>query len=127
VYKRQEEDLESLALSEDGRIAELGKPLSSSKGLDYRYIGLIKFSAEGIEEAIKLYERKRSKNEMWTQSSQPFRKGYMTDILHELIDANCGVYPVVSHGGWLEFDTVKDYEVITGLFESGKLDTEIFS
>jgi choline kinase len=126
-YGSTEEDLESLSLSEDGSIKELGKTISSSSGLDYRYIGLIKFSVEGIRKAVRLYNEKKSRNEAWEQSGNQFRKGYMTDLLHELIGANAAVYPVVSHGGWLEFDTVQDYEKISSMFESGKLDTEIFS
>jgi choline kinase len=126
-YGSTEEDLESLSLCEDGRIAELGKTISSSEGLDYRYIGLIKFSSKGIDNAVKFYNEKKSKNESWVQSGQPFNKGYMTDLLHELIEADRAVYPVISHGGWLEFDTALDYEKICSLFENGKLSAEIFS
>lgn len=114
-YGNAEQDLESLALSGDGRIAEIGKPVSSSVGLDYRYIGLIKFSASGMRSAIDLYDEKKAGGEPWTQSRQPFKKGYMTDILHELIVAGVAVHPVITQGGWFEFDTADDYETVSAL------------
>lgn len=109
-YGTTEEDLETLTVSSNGKITSIGKPVNSSEGIDYRYIGLIKFSASGISNAIKLYNRKKLRNENWIQSGKPFSMGYMTDLLHELIVDGRTVYPVVTHGGWYEFDTAEDYE-----------------
>ncbi len=114
-YGTTEEDLESLSLSADGRIIEIGRPVSSSVDLNYRYIGLIKFSARGMRSAISLYDEKKAAGALWTQSRQPFEKGYMTDLLHGLIVAGVAVHPVVSQGGWFEFDTVHDYETVSAL------------
>ena len=109
-YGTVEHDLETLAISEDGRIRELGKPVNSSEGINHRYIGLVKFSRKAMVEAIKLYDNKRVLSEAWKQSGNPFRNGYMTDLLSELIQKNVDVRAVVSHGGWLEFDTSSVYE-----------------
>lgn len=125
-YGNTEEDLESLSLSNDGRIVEIGRPVASSAGINHRYIGLIKFSATGIRNAINLYDEKRSRGEFWAQSGQPFKQGYMTDLLHELIATGVAVHPVISRGGWLEFDTGRDYETVGALHKGGKLGAEIF-
>jgi choline kinase len=109
-YGTTETDLETLIVSEDGKITCIGKPVSSSEGLNYRYIGLIKFSVGGISSAMELYNWKKRRNENWIQSGKPFAMGYMTDLLHELIIRGQMVYPVITRGGWLEFDTVEDYE-----------------
>ncbi len=121
-YGTTETDLENLSLSDDGKITELGKSVSSSKGIKYRYIGLMKFSQKGIKEATKLYDKKNSKNEPWKQSGLPFRKGYMTDILNELIISGVEIRPVITHGGWLEFDTPRDLKIASSLLKSGKFD-----
>lgn len=120
-YGSTEVDLETLSLSADGRINEIGKPVSSSAGIDLRYIGLLKFSKKGMSTALKLYDDKKNKDELWIQSGKPFKKGYMTDMLHELIIGGRTVYPVVTRGGWIEFDTVEDYEKALAMSGSDRL------
>lgn len=117
-YGSTEVDLETLSLSGDGRIKEIGKPVSSSDGIDSRYIGLLRFSRKGIDLALNLYDAKKNRNESWRQSGQPFNKGYMTDMLHELIMTGVSVHPVITEGGWLEFDTDSDYEMATEILNA---------
>jgi choline kinase len=120
-YGTTETDLESLSVL-DNRIVEIGKPVTSSKDLHHRYIGLLKFSKSGFNVVQDLYERKRLKNEAWIQSGKPFELGYMTDLLHEIIQNKGAVVPVTSNRGWMEFDTNEDYEVQTDLANKGLID-----
>ena len=122
-YGTTETDLETLTVSENGKITGIGKPVISSEGLNYRYIGLIKFSVTGICDAIELYSRKKRRNENWIQSGKPFAMGYMTDLLHELIIGGQTVYPIVTQGGWIEFDTVEDYEKALAMSGSDRLNS----
>lgn len=112
-YGTTETDLETLSVDQSGRINELGRPVSCSDGIRHRYIGLIKFSKVGIGHAIEIYDKKKVRSEGWVQSGNPFAKGYMTDLLHELIINGNAVYPVVTQNGWLEFDTERDRELST--------------
>jgi len=116
-----EVDLETLSLSEDGRINEIGKPVTSSSGIDLRYIGLLKFSKKGMSTALRLYDDKKNRDAFWIQSGKPFKKGYMTDMLHELIMTGASVHPVMTQGGWLEFDTVSDYEMVPKILKASEL------
>ncbi len=109
-YNTTEIDLESLVVSDDGRITEIGKPVYNSAGINHRYIGLIKFSKKGIKNAIRCYDRKKIKSEKWSQSGHLFLQGYLTDLIHEVIVSGNDVNAVVTQNGWLEFDTVEDYE-----------------
>jgi choline kinase len=111
-YGSCETDLESLQV-EDGKILELGKEINSSKGLAYRYIGLIKFTKTGLEILKKVYNERKEKNIPWAQSGKAFELGYMTDILAEITKAGYEVNSIVSKGNWLEFDTNEDYEKIS--------------
>ena len=120
-YGTTEIDLENLILSEDGTVAELGKAAYSSRNIRYRYIGLIKFSEKGIERVLELYDRKQAAGENWQQSGKPFRQGYMTDLLNELIQDRVEVRPVVTQGGWIEFDTVDDYEKACEMVQTGAI------
>ena len=124
-YGTTEHDLESLTIK-NGRIAELGKPVSSSSGIDFRYIGIIKFSVKGIQKALDIYDAKKSKNEKWIQSGKEFKQGYMTDLLNEVILSGNVVTPIISDGGWIEFDTVADYEIILKKLKEGAIKDDFF-
>lgn len=120
-YGTTEIDVESFSVGDDLKIKELGLPLTSSEGVDYRYIGLIKFSQNGIFALKKVYEEKKRFLTPWKQSGKNFYQGYMTDILNELIINKYDVYACLYKNGWLEFDTVEDYEKMCQLQKTGKL------
>ena len=108
-YGKVDFDLESLNVK-DGKITELGKEVETSENLNYRYVGMIKFSTEGVDELFDIYNSRKGKN--WTQSGKNFEQGYMTDILCEIINSGYDVNAIVTKGNWLEFDTSEDYEIM---------------
>ena len=120
-YDTAEFDLETLFVDDKGNITDLGRETASSEGLDYRYIGLIKFSEAGLKDAFAVYEKRKAENTPWPQSGKEFKKGYMTDLLSELIRSGTEVKAVVSAGQWAEFDTTQDYERLSEALKNGKL------
>ena len=112
-----EVDLESLDISDDGSIIEIGKPKQNSSGIDYRYIGLLKFSDLGIREMLSIYDSKCQTNSNWCASGNEFHQGYMTDLLSEMIGRCIRVDPVITSNGWWEFDTAEDYQCANRLLE----------
>lgn len=117
-YGKVDFDLESLSV-ENGNIIELGKEVESSTNLDYRYIGLIKFSKLGINILIDTYNSRIGKS--WKQSGKSFKQGYMTDILSQIIDNGNEIKAIVTKGNWLEFDTAEDYEILTKALKENKI------
>jgi len=120
-----ERDLETLTIR-DGHIVELGEEVESSAGIEHRYIGLMKFSANVWPKVFSLYAEKKAANERWHKSGKDFRNGYMTDLLNELIERGIDVVPCVSRKQWLEFDTEQDYEIACSYLNQGRLH-EVFS
>jgi choline kinase len=120
-YGTTEHDLESLTVSPEGHITDLGKPVDSSEDLKYRYIGMVMFSPEGIKRTLKIYDEKRAEGHGWPQSGNSFEQGYMTDLLDEVIRKGLRVMPGITRNGWLEFDTAQDYETMSALREAGTL------
>ena len=104
-------DTESLVIGRDGRLLEIGRPNPSADRIHGRYVGLLKFSAQGINILLAVYDRARERylGRPW-QTARSFETGYLTDLLQEIIDAGHPVHPIFVEGGWLEFDTVEDYE-----------------
>jgi choline kinase len=123
-YGTTEFDLETLSV-QNGKIVDLGKEIDSSKGIDYRYIGLIKFAEHSWEQVLKLYDEKKARKECWSSSGKNFLNGFMTDLLNELIQLGVEVLPCVTEREWLEFDTESDYETVLKNFKSGAL-THLF-
>lgn len=121
-YGKVDFDLESLTVK-DGNIIELGREVETSAGLDYRYIGIIKFTALGIQTLLKTYNSRIGKN--WKQSGKNFEQGYMTDILAQMIDDGNDVKAIISNGNWLEFDTSEDYETLTKAFKNNQITKEL--
>ncbi len=118
-----EEDTESL-LVRGGRIVELGDTKCTMDKAKARYVGLIKFSKKGVAALKQVYHYNKKKyfdsDETW-QRSKSFKKAYMTCMLQALIDAGYKVEPIEISHGWLEFDTVKDYELYEKWLKEGTL------
>lgn len=120
-YDTTEFDLETLFVDENGNITDLGRETDTSEGLDYRYIGLIKLTKAGLDAAFEVYNKRKAENTPWPQSGKEFKKGYMTDLLSELIRSGTAVKAVVSAGNWAEFDTTQDYERLSVALKNGTL------
>jgi hypothetical protein len=95
------------------RVIELGSTGCGVDAAPARYVGLIKLTPAGVARFLETYDRLRAAhwddNARW-RHSRSFRTAYMTCMLQELIDAGIEVRAVPVERGWLEFDTVEDYE-----------------
>ena len=120
---KPEEDMESLVL-ENGKIVELGNTKCTREEAKVRYVGLIKFSKKGLQKLKEVYHENKIKfydrNEPWLRSKS-FKKVYMTCMLQALINAGQKVEPIIINRGWLEFDTVEDYEKYTQWLKEGSI------
>ena len=119
---KPEEDMESLII-QNGTITELGDTKCPREQANVRYVGLIKLSPKGVHVLKKVYHHHKAisyhRDEPWLRSKS-FKKAYMTCMLQALINAGHEVKPIVINRGWLEFDTVEDYEKYNkGLQEGG--------
>ena len=95
---------------------KIGQPVIESESLDYRYVGLNKFTLEGMKQMLALYDKKKFLKEKWKSSGNDFKNGYMTDILQEMIDEKIEVTPHFTKNEWLEIDTESDYIVAKDLY-----------
>ena len=101
------DDAETLKLAADGRILEIGqKPMSLSE-IEGQYMGLMKFSAKGVQLLKKTFNDSKSKG---TLRGKSLEKAYMTDLLQAMIDLDIRLDAVTVSGGWVEVDTVEDLE-----------------
>lgn len=101
------EDAESLKLSDDGSIVEVGKKPNTVEEIQGQYMGLMKFSNTGLGWLKSVFHSAQTSKDI--QGKLP-EKAYMTDLIQSTIDAGYRVESVPIHGGWIEVDTVSDLE-----------------
>jgi choline kinase len=117
-------DVESLQFTPQGKITELGTPHCTVELCNARYVGLIKLSQEGLRAFIAAYDSNYINHwhikAPW-KKSKSFRNAYMTCMIQELIDNGIDVRVALIERGWMEFDTVEDYEKAVSWAENGTL------
>ena len=113
---------ESLIFAEDGTVLNIGAPSPSTEEVHAQYIGLLKFTLDGIKILTNTYDTDKVyyKDNPWMRSKN-FKNGYMTDMIQRIIDKGYEVNPVKIEGGWLEFDSIEDYLKYMEWHESDKL------
>ena len=117
-------DAESLKIDTDGNITSIGKKAQKIDEIEGQYIGLMKFQNTGLEKIKEFYEKTKSQS---TNESNPlnplvsFQQSFMTDFLQGLINEGCQLKAIEIENGWLELDTVSDYDKYTELYSKNKL------
>lgn len=99
------DDAETLKLREDLTISEIGQKPKSLDEVEGQYMGLMKFSAEGIQQIKELFHVAVESGELLGNSIE---NSYMTDLLQAVINSGNPVTAVPVHGDWVEVDTVDD-------------------
>ena len=118
------DDAERLVLDNDGYITNIGQKVTNTKQIMGQYIGLMKFQKNGVHILKDFYERTKkhaSSGINPLNSNLPFEKSYLTDLLQGLILDGRKIKSVLINNGWLEVDTIHDYEVYNHLKEEMKL------
>lgn len=116
-------EAESLVYDDNYRILEIGESHPTPQKVKGQYIGLIRLSSAGCDTFREVYSKARgiALNSPWLRG-RTFQNVYMTDFLQEIINKNNPVYAVPVNHGWLEFDTVDDYERVLKWEREDKLD-----
>ena len=99
------DDAETLKLREDGTISEIGQKPKSLDEIEGQYMGLMKFSAEGIKQIKQIFNTAVKTGGLL---GNPVENSYMTDLLQAVIDTDSLVTAVPVHGEWVEVDNAND-------------------
>lgn len=122
-YGRVNFDTESMSIDAESNIVSLGLENPPLDEIDARYVGLLKFSRQGMKKIVEILNEAYVTHleRPWKLSGKPVRKAYMTDLLQALLDAGEKVRAARFNGGWIEFDTNEDYETACRWVEEGTL------
>ena len=114
------EDAESLAMNGAGCITDIGSPVSDIGTIEAQYIGLMRFRGAGVEALKAARAHLATVSRPWMEK-RTLANAYMTDVLMEMIQMGCAVRAVPVDGGWLEIDTVEDYETAAAMIADGTI------
>ena len=112
------EDAETLKLSNNNQIIEIGKKTDNYKDIQGQYIGLFKIAGNKIEAFKKEWEI-MDKNQIY--DGQNLQNIYMTSFLQHLISKGWNIKAVNIENGWLEIDTLKDLMIYEAMEEENTL------
>lgn len=119
------DDLESMKIDHEQNILSIGKKIDNLNEIQGQYIGLMKFQYDAISKIKSFYTKSKSISQ--TIHSNPlnsnlsFEKSYMTDFLQGLIDDGEKLKAIDIDNGWLELDTIEDYNLYLKLNSEKKL------
>jgi L-glutamine-phosphate cytidylyltransferase len=114
------DDAESLRMDQAGNITDIGRKVQNIDDIEAQYIGLMKFTAAGIDQLRKAYYDAASQPP-WL-CSRTRETSYMTDLLRGLIHLGTSPKAAIINSGWLEFDTETDLTLYNEMSEDGRLD-----
>lgn len=111
-------DAETLKLTPDGFLKELGKKPQSPEEVEGQYMGLLKFGCEAQKRLMAAYD---SLDREALYDGRTFPQMFMTSFVQNLIDSGWKFKASLIRGGWLEVDTSEELERYTQALEEGGL------
>jgi L-glutamine-phosphate cytidylyltransferase len=113
-------DAESLRIDEANRITNIGLEVDNIDEIQAQYIGLMRFHGQGLQALKRVRSQMGCVHRDW-MNDRTLANAYMTDLLMEIIFSGHEVHGVPTKGGWLEFDTVSDYETACEMVADGSI------
>ena len=113
-------DAESLRMNARGCIIDIGNVAADIDEIQAQYMGLMRFKNGGVDALRAARAGLGTVSRPWMER-RPVAGAYMTDLLMELILSGVAVHGVPVAGGWLEIDTVEDYERAAAMMADGSI------
>ena len=108
-------DAESLLMDEKNFITNIGeKNLKNYEQVCGQFIGLLKFQNKGLKDLKEFFNKiysEATKEYNPLNTNVPFEQSTLTNFLQGMIMNGYKIKAIPIENGWLEFDTVRDYEV----------------
>ena len=108
-YLHPMSEAEKVRIDRDDKLVTTGKNLNI-KRTDAEFIGVLKLDSKGCKIFKKYYKiAKKNFSKKKFYNSRSITKAYITDFLNFLVYNNIEVKCIKINGGWMEIDTVEDF------------------
>lgn len=113
------EEAENVVFDADNHVVEIGKIMTNKNDVHGEFVGMMKCSKRGGE----IFKRhfNRAKQLFWGKPfrrADTFEKAYLTDMIQDMVDLGVKVRCVIIEQGWMEIDTVDDYEKVSKILST---------
>lgn len=112
---------ETAIFNEKNMIISIGEKNPHANG---HFIGLMKLQNTGSKKFQEIYFKTQENcvnDKNGLNENLPFEKLRIVDLLQGLIKMNCPVHSILTDNGWLEFDTINDYELYSDMYNKNIL------
>lgn len=110
------DDAETLEVTPNGRIKEIGNEPSSLDDVNAQYVGLLKVRASFLDQFVATFDELSA-----TADGDRTTNVEMTHFIQELVDDGWEVRAVPVEGGWVEVDTTDDLTMYREWIASGQM------
>ena len=118
------DDAESLILDSENYIKNIGQKTTNLDEIQGQYVGLMKFKGPATKIIKEFYKKTQSLSRESKNPLNPnlsFKLSYMTDFLQGLINEKHKLKAILIENGWLELDSIHDYDIYNELYQQGKI------
>ena len=104
------EEAENVLLNNKNQILEIRKNISGNNKLIGEFLGIIKMTKKGSKIFLEKIENLQKSHSGNFHNAESLEKGYLTDMIQELVDSSFHITPAFISGKWCEIDTMQDLE-----------------
>ena len=110
-------------IDSNGFITDIGQKTQDLSNIQAQYIGLMKFKNNGIKNLLNFYDKTKNNSTKVNPLNPniPFEKSYLTDLLQGLIKSGYKIKAIPIRNGWLELDSMNDYNIYEEKFSHDEL------
>ena len=103
-------EAENVLLNNENQILEIKKNIQKDNGKVGEFLGLMKMTVKGSQIFLEKINNLQKNHTGKFHNAISLEKGYLTDIIQEMIDSLIKITPSFISGKWCEIDTKQDLE-----------------
>ena len=103
-------EAENVLLNEKNQILEIKKNIQSDNDKVGEFLGLMKMTEKGSQVFLEKINNLQKNHTGKFHNASSLEKGYLTDMIQEMIDSSIQILPSFISGKWCEIDTKQDLD-----------------
>tara|TARA_B100000029_G_scaffold386599_1_gene382464 strand:- start:2644 stop:3387 length:744 start_codon:yes stop_codon:yes gene_type:complete len=103
-------EAENVLINDKGQISLIKKNIDDSDKIVGEFLGLIKMTEKGSDIFLKKINHLQKNHVGKFHNAESLEKGYLTDMMQEMVDASIEITPLFISGKWCEVDTKQDLD-----------------
>ena len=103
-------EAENVLINDKGEISTIKKNIDDNDKIVGEFLGLIKMTEKGSDIFLKKINDLQKNHVGKFHNAESLEKGYLTDMIQEMLDTSIEITPLFISGKWCEVDTKQDLD-----------------